>query len=480
MKKSFVLLIVLFLLSAGTVGYAASALLGEQDNVQFTENVLYGDASVVEGVTVERNIKYESFIYWNSICMIGELPETITTCNVYEWGRLESAENYMTSLFSSEEFSYWEDCKKEELTGIAVAYRELSDSLEPGKSGQKLVYLKDYMDYYQIEASINLPEDIYIDTSQVTWQTYTEEEKSSEEYIKLRETRTKLNDFFKIPVLKEERRLIEIEKDDAGGVILHGNQTVHGCDSFWFGGMSVYTDTDCYITFNTHTVNGNIVDTSQIPGGYGIYGFSYDSKNNTVDMDSLKLVYALDPTEDVVNLQVDAKGEKLLLSSKSKECNKLTVIDIATMQEKASFTYGESVKQEVRNCSCYVYEDFLILNYSFDEGKLAIVSIDENGDYTYEYDITWDKEKYPDISDITYSGNVYDWDGERLLFATSIWDTEEMYIERCGFLLGAFDENGMLYLGTYESSLDTGENGVDNVHNYACEPTYVSEIEISW
>ena len=478
MKKSFVILIVLFLLSAGTVAFAANALLDEQENVQYTENILYGDASIVDDVTVERNCRYDHYIYWNSVCTIGELSESISTCNVYEWGKLESSQNYSVHIYSSEEDPYWNEFENVDLIGIATAYKELSDSLGAGEFGAKRIYLKDYMDYYMIDASIDLPSDIFLVTNDVTWKRYSKEEGESPEHKILLNIRNKINDFFKIPVLEEETRHIEIKKDEEGKLTQYGGQSVGSQDTFWFSAMTTYTDTDCYITFNTRTDKGDIVDTSQIPGGYGIYGFSYDSEKNTVDIDGLKLVYELDPSVDVVNFGVDAKKQNLLLITSADECNTITIIDIATMKKKASFTYGENVKKEERYSGLDIYDDFMVVTYS-DEGHALIYSVDENGDYTYEYEIKWD-EAYPDISDISYGDTVYDWDGEKLLFATSIWDTEDMYIKRCSFLLGAFDENGLLYLGAYESSLDTDENGVEDVLNYICEPTYVSELEISW
>lgn len=479
MKKSLIVLFTLFLLLTGTVVYGGNILYKEQNNVQFTEKVLYGDAAIVDGVTVERAMKYDKYLYWNSIYTAGKDSKTITTSTLYEWEKSDDYYNgYGCSMSAVDTLDLWEDAKEEDYIGITAAYKELYDSLELGESGRKVVYLKDYMDYYHLAVNIFLPEDISCDTQYYTSFWTSDEEKQTKEYQTAKALQERFNEFFKIPVLEEDARYIEIYKDVEGYVSQSGASDVSGKDSYKLWNMSVYTDTDCYLTFNTHTLKGKVIDTSLIPGGYGIYAFSYDSKKNTVDTSTLRLVYGLDPTDNVQNIQLDAKKENLLIFTVKEECNEVSIINLKTMEKTQSFTYGESVVEEERMTGCSIYEDFMVLSYG--DKEQAVVSIDKNGVYTYEYEIVWDDEKYPVISDYSHWDMEYDWDGERLLFANSIWETEVYYEEYCGFYLGAFDKNGLLYLGEYACSLDTGNCNIDERYNYLCEPSNIENIKISW
>ena len=78
MKKSFIIFLVLFLLAIGSVGTANVLLLNEKDAVVITEKVLYGDKSVVDGVTVLRNTKYDDHIRWKTNYQVGENPKCYT------------------------------------------------------------------------------------------------------------------------------------------------------------------------------------------------------------------------------------------------------------------------------------------------------------------------------------------------------------------------------------------------------------------
>ena len=64
----------------GTVAYT----LSQKDKVVFTEKVLYGEKSVVEGVTIERRCKYMDSVFWDSKYIVGETPQTTTKYKYYQ------------------------------------------------------------------------------------------------------------------------------------------------------------------------------------------------------------------------------------------------------------------------------------------------------------------------------------------------------------------------------------------------------------
>jgi len=90
MKKSFVLLLALVVLVSGTGCFAQSQLVKEKDQVHYTENVLYGDKSVVDGVTVEADISYDYYLYWNTRYQIGDTPKEETEYTFYPMGYIDA------------------------------------------------------------------------------------------------------------------------------------------------------------------------------------------------------------------------------------------------------------------------------------------------------------------------------------------------------------------------------------------------------
>ena len=92
MKKSFLMFVLLFLLAVGGTVTAQALLLERKDAVEITENVRYGDKSIVDGVTVYRNTKYDSHIQWKTVYQVKETPEffgkrsIIRQCGEELWG----------------------------------------------------------------------------------------------------------------------------------------------------------------------------------------------------------------------------------------------------------------------------------------------------------------------------------------------------------------------------------------------------------
>ena len=78
MKKSFVLFLAILVLGAIVVYFGQSNLLAEKDNVKITETILYGDKSMVEGVTVELHNHYETQVFWDTTYVLGEEPKADT------------------------------------------------------------------------------------------------------------------------------------------------------------------------------------------------------------------------------------------------------------------------------------------------------------------------------------------------------------------------------------------------------------------
>ena len=497
MKKSFILLLILFFAATGGMVTVNTLLLEEKDAVEITETVLYGDKSIVEGVTIERNVKYADNIHWDTTYVVGEQPKCETAYTFSAEGDLEDGTRQYAGVefYTGNTRNFDEIENQEELMGLEIAYRELLAETEPGETKSKVVSLADYQEYYTFDIDLDLAGDFrYFQLSEREIRNSLKIESLNAKYRESLEQQLTIveafHEAFKIPVIKNHIYVISLEKDLEGRLYSWGYSSVRGggstngldvvhdipenADDFHFTMVSAMTEDTCYFTFNTRTSEGDIVDTSEMPQGYGIYMFHYDSAKEQIDVERLKRVYALEPSEYVVWLHLDEQKENLLLfSEEGNECI-LTVIDLATMQEKQRLVFANENEANYP----FIYEDFMVVRYTWD--RFAVLSRNADGTYQVEFsaDIEEeDAEKFPNM--YLYGNVVFDWNGEILLMGDSLVTDEDYYYnENCGFYLAAFDETGLLYYGEYENSLNTGIEYDDYYFN--CIPRAEEPLIISW
>ena len=287
-------------------------------------------------------------------------------------------------------------------------------------------------------------------------------------------------EFFKIPVLDSEVYAIAIRLDENGEIIGMGQggsesgsatgdidipdaPKVDGSDAFSFYVSAVFDDGDCYFTFDPHTYNGNLVDTSLIPGGYGIYHYTYDSKKGTIDLSNLKMVYALDVNDEFEEIRIDESGENIFLITSDKKERTMLVIDRKTMAEKDRFSLGDSDAFY----SFWTYDDYMVVKTD----SILVFELGENGRYTQALSVDLEKvEKAIPSSGFNANfmrwDNEFDWNGEKLLVTNGIALVDEYHSGNytCDMFVAAIDASGLVYYGQYISTLP-----VDNEEGYnAC------------
>ena len=504
MKKSFVLLLSLLVLGIAVVCFGQTTLLAEKDQVEFIETVVYGDKSIVDGVTIEMENNYEEYLFWNSTYVIGETPQIQTDYRFYYSRQYENSDGYRGNMYfnvdyyESLDWGYWEDEYVPE-TGLALAMKELYEETQPGEEKSKFIYLKDYMEYYTFSFDLNsafteeergtsldvmLQESVlkdYVENGEARGYSKerVEEAKQQLEWLQM------FYDFFKIPVMEQDAAVIQLKKDADGNVLGWGMATASmgsgtgeaeipsfpendEYDSFYMSTTSVVTNKECYFTFNPRTEKGNVVDTSQIPGGYGIYYFPFDTQKQEIYPEQLAMVYALDPQIYVYNMDLDEKHGNLLLFTMEEGIIYMSVIDIETMTLTEKF---EISTEEIGIGFHKIYEDYMVV----DAAELLVFEIDADGNCKKVLTAPREElnEYQVDKEGVTYLPNwdtEFDWNGEKLVFANYIFN-EEHYPE-ASFYVAAVDETGLVYLGTYQSSLRSTHSYEVNLE-YAYEYSHV-------
>lgn len=540
MKKSFILIILLCTFAFVGVFGIQKTLLSEKDNVIITEHVIFGDKSKIEDVTLERNVQLKKNIYWKTNYTAAEPSVYDTDYMFYEKGYSQEYQFPHRPIYFNLNLHYDFDAQKEEsqMQGLELAYKKVFDETPNGEERFEIVKVKDYLDYYLFDLDVFLS----AEWRDIHW----EEELywlNKENVVEARKQEAKerlaileaFHTFFKIPLLENQFCEIGVAKTKNGmlggwSYSTYDSATASGNisaslredsensatntdtyylpethpmkeneDEFAFSVNSMVIGNTCYLAFDTHTDKGNIVDTSLIPGGYGIYSFTFDEEQECIDTDSLKMVYSLNPNIEFVTLEQDKTGEHILLFTEEQEQCYLTVIDIQTMETKQKIAYAPNIEENKTRCY-WIYDDFIIAQYLYE--KAVVISKDETDTYHVEFTIDVSDEEKKQIYEDMYieetdklqenievntyihplewiGGNmVFDWNGTELLLSDSLVDVT-YYRGKCGFYLAVFDKNGIQYYGEYTCSLDTGDETGD-YYNYNCRPTDDDSLMVYW
>ena len=460
MRKATITMLLLLCLSIGGVYVAAAGVHAPHDQVVLTENVVYGDPSAASGLEVQAHVTWDDHLFWDTTLLTGaeNRVETDFRFSAEEVRQEEPIEFRGIMPDNSVEFFY--DPSQEavqEYHGIDRAFHELAQTVEPGQEKEATVYLKDYMDNYPVEAVVDLPGL----TASLNTQ-YAPDEAA--QLAEIERDILCLQEYFTIPVLEEETYGLLVGKHE-NGTLSHMFGGPSDSDSFYFREINVIADNACYFTFDTHSNGGQVVDTSRLPNGYGLFRVMFDACHSDskpvvfeeMDISEPEMVYAIDPNAYIEGLYLSEDQRLLYLLTQENNMLFLTVIDCATMdalQKLEIYDFGEEpgTVHEIRlKDNCWV----LWLR----GGVLALLEKLPDDLFELAYVTTYDFEEIPE-----YAMSIYleaDWDGERLAVVDKSYNgrmnVDGHYVvgyDTCGFWLLVYDKHGELaYAGNYESSL---------------------------
>lgn len=464
MKKATILMALVLLLSICGVGVLAADVFEAHDQVVLTEQVIYGDRSKANGLTAQINSQYQNKIFWNTTLVLSEATQSRSE---YSFSAKRMRENYpeeYSGLRFSNRASGGVDFDLEApQDGLWLAYKELYDETGPGQEKGKDILLKDYIDYYPMTITLDFPNARY---GAEAWESFEgmDVTPGSEAYaIQV------LRDHLKIPVLEDEHYGIHVRKREDGTQGGWGGGTSQYGDGYNMWDYSVLADDACYFTFSTLSDDGKIADISQLPDGYGIYRLPYHTEYDElrkeevsiIDADSLEMVYPLTPGIDLSSLSINEEQTCLYLHAVEDGKYSITVIELSTMRVLQKLDVLD-VDEESAWGLCD-QDDFMVIEF-YHTQELAVMSKAENGELKLEYICPM----MPDgVGSFSMYNAAMDFDGERLVFCRQI-DIEiehgQEYRDRtsCGIQVAVYEADGLVYLGEYKSSLDTGEDWADH------------------
>lgn len=475
MKRTF-LLILLLVISIGSISVFASSVYKEYDNVTFKETVLYGDRNAAKGLNLKLYTNQSSQLFWDTTCKFDDEVAVNTEYNFYPMNHhIDFPESsYGISLMCNPDVVMYTEESTMNQTGLAGAYKELFDTLKPGEEKEKTIFLKDYMDYYEFDISFNFP-------NCATYGNTTELLYSEPEMLKADPYLIALNDikeYFKIPVLDTETHVISIGKHANGHLSTTGGGTGEG-ERFNLESWSVSTDNTCYFAFNPRSTEGNLIDLSELPEGFGIFALPFTRVSNdvtfdfsTVKTDHISMVYNLDPSAEIYGLDIDESNTKLFLYTIEDGKLWMTVIDIATMSTLQKFSLIETTKDSWP--SIYNYSDFIAVFHSYKE-QITVFALNEKQEYEFQF--TCDFQPAEDMEYYWYPAGLA-YDGERLATTGTLRNYSFGNKDYCDFYIMIYDKDGLQYLGRFDNSLDSG---LDNDwYDYPCKVDHSYTMDISW
>ena len=479
MRKTTMMFLIILALMLGGTCLAAVKLYDSHDKVTLTEVTSWGNKNSLEDLSMQLNMTYKDQLRWTTVVPMDNVGKAETEYDfsltpVYaDLDRDDGLSMDLSIDTSLVQDKIWQG----KADGIAKAYEELANTIGPNEEAETEIYLKDYIDYYQYTIQLELPgTDIY------RWKSMYKKGvvQKQEDYAM-----EKLSDFFKIPVLEEERCSISVGKNEQGNIYHTGSGTGEG-DFFYMWTFNALAEDTLYFTFDTHSRDGVVMDTSLIPGGYGIYSLPYDgtlegSEENadriSVDVDGLKMVYSLDPEIDVLHLHLNGKKDKLLLHAEENGEYVVTVIDAATMETLQkisimdwSLDYGYQI---------YEKSDFMVatVHKVQEEGRIEAVVLEEKE--SGEYEVAFISEiQNKNIPSFNTSSMYLDFNGKCLAMAGFLEEEAQGYRTTCNIFLAVCNADGMQYYGEYRNSLETGYDE-DNYY-YHCQGYGWEPIVLEW
>ena len=486
MKKASIIVILLLILSITGTAFAFNMVNAEKENVTLSEKTVYGDVSATEGLAVSRVYNYAWEAFWDVCHVLGENPATTSDFR-FQLLQDKSEDAYTQYIeLHSDADRYWDDSDESQasnyFTGIDMAFEDFINEIGTENTGSKTVKLKDYYDYYPISGDYDLLEE-YDGWNEpyYLYLQYCMEHKPS--YVSYGDKDSMalyefFNDYFKIPVLDEDIVELNIEKE-------YNPESDTDELNYWFAfngyemeTVSVVSDDACYFTFTTLSESGQIVDTSQIKGGYGIYMIpitetASGSNIKTADVMQLSMVYPLDPSEQVFNMVVDENNSHLLLQSAKDGTYYITVIDLDTMKQIQKIDAGKvlpssdtytAIRELQSEIACYESCLYAGANYIvtvFNENSIIILA-EENGLYQMEASIPIEEYnfRFCYISSMDYR------DGKLAICCRFHSDDQTCQcIIETSFDIVVFDRSKLLYMGNYADTLSTSTDQIYDLYS---------------
>ena len=459
MKRFTALLLALALFFAAAVGVIAGKVNALSDKVTVTERTLYGDRAAAEGLTLTMRTTYLNRLFWDTSYTVGAEAKPGTVYTYYGEEQRYTPPAYCSFFISdgiptSAARTYAEG---EELTGIDAAIAKLQESLPNGQKTTETVYLKDYYTYYPMRVCVDMSASAYLNDGPM---------------------HQAFSDYFRIPVRDKDTVTITVDKTNNSNFFTDMDSDVYG-DYFSFVTCDAVAESRniCFFEFNNcyYDTDGvkNYVDTSLIPGGWGIYAFSFDPDVSVDDRNKgegfltgeIQTVLPLEKETEVYALLLNSDESRLLVFTEEKDGAYLTVLDTDTLRQTQRIRMGETGFYQI-----HTKEDFTV---AATEDSFTVLT-EDNGVFTLQYTVNAPIQP-EEVSEMIRNINDMDYQDGRLAWAGAVSGYRSD--NNCDYCTVVFDKTGLLYIGTFSNGVGTAKS---DFWNYNCTPDEDRMVEVRW
>lgn len=458
MRKRLILLLALAVLSAAALPLLHSRVNQEQDAVTLTETTLWGDPAAAQGMVVELVTHWNDQLIWNTVCRAGEEPVYETEFTFVpegvDWPSEPSADSvrlqFATGNFGIgggaidlQEHAYAEDMLLRPVLDVAGRTAD-------GETRTETVPLRDYYDYYPAQLELD-GIDFWLSDSQ-------ERDQAMRDLVRT---------YFPVPVPEGATVTVTVTKDQWGNITeVDSNEDQYVETPYTVGAV---TREGAWFALSIQNQEESdevlVADDGEFPEGYGIYFLPMEETENDMIWPVTKgfgLVYPLDSAQArVLELELSPEGDRLLLFTQEGEELVLTVLDKETMEPVQRLPLPE-LNLDNGGVGLWQATDYLLVYTGLTDFVLLTPKTD--GSYA-----RWTTGSFAQVEEFWVS--IYDqpelyFDGQRLAIAVPAHDGWN----RCDFLLGIWEQEGLAYMGRYESSQTADSGSWDGVRMANTDP----------
>lgn len=452
------------------IGFLTAVILSGTGNgtMAIVERTRNGDASEAKGLeitfdalTMELDSKNhtssvaDDIVWKNTISYDGKKPalqaEQVKTYTDYQE---KSVGGYIFKNLSSD---YYDGIRYVDyFISNFPAVREETKRLEKSENQPVTFRLRDCLDYYPLFVDIHPPYTDFFENGYSLTDVAAGREKRKVPYTaeEAQAILDKFEKFFRIPVLKGD---VWVLKKESGWVPSEDS----GFTSYF---CSTVSEKAVFFTFRSLAQNGLPVDTSLIPGGYGIYCLPYSWESidgidfSKIDVDAMKLFCPLDPDAQVKQIAISNDGKTLYVISRKNTAYYAQMIDAETGEILAKDIYLWETEDSWHEMILTVEEDFAVVRFAFNEKnefsqdtsrdiELRVLGKKQSGEWGLAMAATAPWEA---------AGFRYAFDGEKLAEVS-------FYTTDCLINVSVYSAEGLLYRGEIahsyypDSNQETGD-----------------------
>ncbi len=438
---------ILVLLIAATV-FVVCDVMSARDQVTVECETLYGDRSQAHGITLDMEATYEGHMFWNTSFTEAAVPTIQTEYTFYGIERRYDLRLNRDPLVMSLDIPRGDEAVK--MWNLENLYSEDIAQLEPGEKLEKTLAIWKHCEYYPISVSVNLPHNYQRWTGNVLKQ---EEQSLIDGHV---DVAAAFNEFFRIPVWVTEFYTVSLSRSSNGAANISAHRAAGG-DSFDIETRSVQSDDAFFFVFDVHTFRGSVTDTRDIKGGFGIYRLPYgfDDKHGDLELyaDKLETVFALDPRNYILDLELSEDGKLLYLTTVEYDILCITVIETGAFAQVQKVAVSQ-VKNRGSQVSCYMSNGHIAA--MTDDKWLHVLSYDEQGRLKIDFSAELDADSREIIR--MYDKFVMGYDGERLVLCM------QGFNETPCIYMNVYTEQGVVFKGKYTTGLNKMRVGDTSIY----------------